>query len=94
MKNINLDLEKILKKISAQSKILLVVVLGIIFLIYSFLTYLALFPKEDASMVTLRDEREAELKINFDKNTLEKLSYTDDPAEISGSGARNPFMPF
>jgi hypothetical protein len=63
-------------------------------LIFSLLTFFALFPFTDKSQVDKGKQRVQELQINFDQKIIKDLEAKQKPAEISGTGGRDPFSRF
>ncbi len=94
MKSMEVDASGIGKKLVRQRKKFVISLLVFIIILYIVLAYLALMPREDKQMATLRSQRSQELNIIFDKKLLEKLRNAGATINVFGESGKNPFYSF
>ena len=92
--NFKLDTEKIAEFVRPKLKYLPAVGIFVVIVVYVFLTFLALYPREDKALLTQGEAEVQELDIRFNTKLLKELETTKTPAQLGTAGGRDPFSSF
>lgn len=91
---IKFDTEKITNVIKANLKYIPAIIIGLITIVFVFLTYFALNPRKDADHLIEGETRVKNLDIRFNTKLLNELSATKTPTQLGTAGGRDPFSGF
>jgi len=88
------DADKLIEFARPKLKYLPAVGIFVITITFVILSFLALYPQNDASLIAEGEARLKSLDIRFDTKLLKELETTKAPTQLGTAGGRDPFSSF